>query len=391
MKSPKIHPPDTDDNESHGLEYSFTSSLHSPEGLNPSSDYKNFSPKEKVQVQTAETQTALAIDPQTSVKLSFISAGLSTYGNTIEDTFYTKSDHRSTRKFHETIATGRSTFQDSNVDPRFSREFKNQRIPATPPRNNITQPTPPRHVHYSSPNRSERYNQHIDAVIESDSEEDVPVPSRPNIDLNQSLSEIPTSTIPPKTPLKSILRTPIRAPATPLSNPSAFNRNIQMLSPAMSPIHADHGETDAHFDPHTTGMFDASDSDISVPQPKGQREESFHPQTQSFQANASQRSFSLAELQHLSYLDLSTGSHQNPTPAYPNDSILTTSTGFDTLHSMSLLDITSNTSHSQPAKSKKKSSRRKKISSSDRYSSDHSFLNPLLEFARVIRLLHLRE
>ena len=56
-----------DDNDSHGLEYSFLSSLQSPDGQRTSSDYKNFSPKERVQVQTAETQTALAIDPQTSV------------------------------------------------------------------------------------------------------------------------------------------------------------------------------------------------------------------------------------------------------------------------------------------------------------------------------------
>jgi hypothetical protein len=422
-------------------------------------------------MQTAETQTALAIDPQTSVKLSFISAGLSSsssfYGNTIEDTFYHshKFDQRSTQRFHDTAgrsappplhpvtpatgmeaATGKSPWptqdsKDYRQQLRQQRDHSNQHIISTPPRGSDHRhsshrhphphsprpPSPPqrdpyeqtRHVRYSTPNRSERYHRHLHSGSSSSGSDDEASRSRHESPQHQdSVSHLlqPPLPLPPplKTPLKGILRgTPIRPPlhSTPIRSSApnhapqthatetpvrGTHHSLQMLSPAMSPIHAHHGEQDTLYDPHTTGgvMFEASDSsDISGP-PRHHIHSSsplpFLPHSRAVEllTNSSHRSdhsLSLADLHHLSYLDLSINDHPPPSPGLrsspphsshprPNDSQLTSSSssssstgGLESLRTFSLLDITANTSHSHPHHhSKQRKSRKKKSVDVDR-------------------------
>lgn len=377
------------------------------------------------------------------MKLSFISAGLSSFGNTIEDTFYSqKFDQRSSHRFYETTGTIRSSttvptpatdIKGSFVDQPEQKTRKHQHQPqdsqqhhyvSTPPRNSSQSPTPPRHVRYSTPSRSERYHQHPDHETASSSDEEIEVPKhfethRNQLDINQSLV---TPTIPPKTPLKGILRTPIRPPppSTPIHTNSSgnFHRNhiIQMLSPAMSPIHVSHGdEHETNYDPHTMGgYFEASDSDISIPpfkgdhrsgiqslnQRKGVSSPPFPPASQqrpqgspgiatnTSTSQRSEHSLSLADLQHLSYLDLSISEAGHPIPPShppprtalpPNESIFnSSSTGSETLQTLSLLDITSNTSQSQSHQRKqsksRKSSRRSHRTSSEAVRNSDSFL-----------------
>lgn len=218
---------------------------------------------------SVHTQTNLAIDPQTSVKLSFISAGLSSYGSTIEESFAGRT------------ATRSATSQTGS------------------------------HRHFVTP--STRHQQHQFDEGEDGgefhrgdlrSEERAPLSRPPPVPSISNSSTRPPA--PPVTPLRSILRTPTRASASDYEDtPPIRSGPLNAFSPALSPIHSIHSTLN-----YTDGTFQAHDVSCTDPHPTRPQSEterwqsSARPQYETSVPRTRDCDQSEASLQSISMLDM---------------------------------------------------------------------------------------
>lgn len=278
-------PANCDDTESSGLNFSFEAMQAAP-GVSSSSSTSNTgseSPKHsrqhdltsrqlKISQHSVHTQTSLAIDPQTSVKLSFISAGISTYGSTIEDTMTASSGsrryaNRSARgqlppEFgsHQNISGIGPNDQDSPIY-HYGTPFRPQRQELHSDQNDSRSTfIPPSsqqqsyHDHYRHQQEQIQQKEHQSSLLSRDGSSGDPEESYSLSTVPPPhASSIPIHPYPPyhntqATPLKSIMRTPTRPPPhTPIvsvslsGQPTPVNKGpLHAYSPSLSPINSIH-------------------------------------------------------------------------------------------------------------------------------------------------------